>query len=56
MAMNNVSLPIIGKMLGHKSEKATSVYAKLQDATVKGAVDSATNSMLEQAGIAAPLS
>ena len=56
MAMNNVSLPIIGKMLGHKSEKATSVYAKLQVATVKGAVDSATNSMFEQAGILSPLS
>ncbi|MES2025273.1 MAG: tyrosine-type recombinase/integrase [Pseudomonadota bacterium] len=44
-AMDGASLPIIGKMLGHKSNEATAVYAHLQFDPVKVAMESATSAM-----------
>jgi integrase len=45
-ALQGVSLPIIGKSLGHKSLKATQVYSRLTMAPVIEAVDRATTAML----------
>jgi len=42
MASSNVSLPIIGKHLGHASLQATQVYARLQTQAVAGAVHDST--------------
>ena len=39
MANSNVTMQIIGKALGHKSQAATQVYARLQDAPVREAVE-----------------
>ena len=39
LANSNVSLNIIGKALGHKSQSATLIYARLQDDPVKAAVE-----------------
>ncbi len=50
-AMTGASLQIIGAALGHKSTEATKVYARLQDSTVKSAIDLAAETMLEKAGI-----
>lgn len=44
-AMGGTSLPIIGKMLGHKTSQATTVYARLQFDPVKVAMESATSAM-----------
>jgi len=44
-AANNVSLSIIGKSLGHVSESATRIYARLAIDPVRAAVQSAINSM-----------
>lgn len=41
MAINGVSLPVIGKVLGHKDQRSTAVYAKLHLAPVKAALDDA---------------
>jgi integrase len=40
------SLPVIGKSLGHKSSKATEVYARLNLDPVRESVNKATNAML----------
>lgn len=42
MALSGVSLPIIGKALGHKSLRATEVYARLQTSAVHDAMSLAT--------------
>jgi integrase len=41
-AAAGVSLPIIGKLLGHKSQAATGVYARLDVEPVRAAMDSVT--------------
>ncbi|MGD9638739.1 MAG: tyrosine-type recombinase/integrase [Alphaproteobacteria bacterium] len=46
-AMNGVSLEIIGKTLGHKSQQATQVYARLQQDTIRKSIDDAVN-IIEQ--------
>jgi len=42
MALSGVSLPIIGKVLGHKSLRATEVYARLQTSAARDAMILAT--------------
>jgi integrase len=42
MAMSGVSLPVIGKVLGHKSMRATEVYARLQTSAARDAMTLAT--------------
>lgn len=39
MAINGVSLPIIGKALNHKSQVSTTIYARLSEYAVADAVD-----------------
>jgi integrase len=46
MAGQNVSLTIIGKVLGHKSPQATAVYARLAMDPQRQAMDAATTAML----------
>ncbi|MGB2938511.1 MAG: tyrosine-type recombinase/integrase [Phycisphaerae bacterium] len=53
-ARGGVSLGIIGRTLGHKSLAATQIYARLDLAPVRDAVEDATHAMLE-AGHRAPL-
>jgi integrase len=48
MAINNSSLPIIGRALNHKSQASTEIYARLSQDSVHEAVMKATNSMLER--------
>jgi len=50
-AMTGASLPIIGKSLGHKSQAATQVYARLDWDPVRDSVNRATQAMLEAGGI-----
>mgnify|MGYP002623274897 FL=1 len=45
-AATGTSLPIIGKSLGHKSQAATAVYARLNLDPVRESVDRATEAML----------
>lgn len=45
MAMDNTSLPIIGKALNHKSQVSTEIYARLSNDPVLKAVNSATELM-----------
>jgi integrase len=46
-ALTGTSLQIIGKSLGHKSMKATEVYARLTTDPVREAVEKATQKMTE---------
>ena len=46
MACQNVSLTIVGKVLGHKSPQATAVYARLAMDPQRQAMDAATTAML----------
>ena len=46
MAMSGQSLPMIGKVLGHRSPTATQVYARLALAPVKQAMETALDQML----------
>ena len=50
MAGQNVSLPIIGRALGHKTAIATMVYSRLALDPVREAVDRATSAMLAAGG------
>ncbi len=45
--ITGASLSIIGKSLGHKSQTATQIYARLTNDTVREAMETATNKMLE---------
>lgn len=47
MAEGGVSLPIIGKALGHKSLQATRIYARLGAGAVRDAVNDATRRMID---------
>jgi integrase len=49
MAMNNQSLPIIGKALGHKSQMSTHIYARLALDPVRAAMEQAQAQMLAAA-------
>jgi len=49
-ARQGASLAIIGKSLGHKSQQATAIYARLDLDPVRQSVESATAAMLEAAG------
>jgi integrase len=47
MALGGVGLPIIGAALGHKDQRSTAVYARLNDGAVRAAMNRATDAMLE---------
>jgi integrase len=49
-AAGGTSLAIIGKSLGHRSQQATAIYARLELDPVKQSVDAATAAMLVAAG------
>ncbi len=51
MAMNNQSLQIIGKVLGHKSPTATQIYSRLAFDPLKHAMEAAQASMVKSAEI-----
>ncbi len=46
MALGGVGLPIIGAALGHKDQRSTQVYARLNDGAVRAAMNRATDAML----------
>ncbi|MEZ5016099.1 MAG: site-specific integrase [Flavipsychrobacter sp.] len=48
MAINNTSLPIIGRALNHKSQVSTAIYARLSGDPVREAVNSATQLMINK--------
>ena len=50
-AITGSSLPIIGKSLGHKSQAATQIYARLDLDPVRNSVKKATEAMYAAAGI-----
>jgi integrase len=52
MACQNISLPIIGKVLGHKTPQATAIYARLSVDPQRQAMDAATSAMLTAGGAA----
>jgi integrase len=54
MAMNNQSLQIIGKVLGHKSPTATQVYSRLASDPLKQAMEAAHASMSKSGDILPP--
>lgn len=51
MAMNNTSLQMIAKALGHKSTAATQIYARLSFDPIRNAMESAQSNMFEAAGL-----
>ena len=54
MAMNNQSLQIIGKVLGHKSPTATQIYSRLAFDPLKHAMEAAQASTANSADILPP--
>nr|WP_210403398.1 site-specific integrase [Aeromonas veronii] len=50
-AKTGSTLPIIGKSLNHKSLQATAIYARLDLEPVRQSVETATQAMMEAAGI-----
>lgn len=46
MALGGVGLPIIGAALGHKDQRSTQVYARLNDSAVRAAMNNATDAMI----------
>jgi hypothetical protein len=50
-AATGASLTIIGKSLNHKSISSTQIYARLSDDPVRRSVNTATDAMLEAAGL-----
>jgi integrase len=55
-ARTGASLVIIGKSLGHKSQQATAVYARLDTDPVRQAMQTATSAILQAAGVKASAS
>ena len=53
-AKTGASLAIIGKSLNHKTHQATAIYARLDLDPVRQSVNTATQAMLEAAGIKQP--
>ncbi|MGY3944285.1 tyrosine-type recombinase/integrase [Aeromonas tecta] len=54
-AKTGASLAIIGKSLNHKTHQATAIYARLDLDPVRQSVETATNAMMEAAGIKSPV-
>ena len=50
-AKTGASLAIIGKSLNHKTHQATAIYARLDLDPVRQSVNTATQAMLEAAGV-----
>lgn len=55
-AKTGASLAIIGKSLNHKTHQATAIYARLDLDPVRQSVETATQAMLEAAGLKEPAS
>lgn len=53
-AKTGASLAIIGKSLNHKTHQATAIYARLDLDPVRQSVETATQAMLEAAGVKQP--
>lgn len=53
-AKTGASLAIIGKSLNHKTHQATAIYARLDLDPVRQSMETATNAMMEAAGIKQP--
>ena len=53
-AKTGASLAIIGKSLNHKTHQATAIYARLDLDPVRQSVETATNAIMEAAGIKPP--
>ena len=51
LAMNNQSLHIIGKVLGHKSATATQIYSRLAHDPLRQAMELAQDSMAKSSSI-----
>jgi integrase len=51
MTMGGASLPIVGKMLGHRQPATTAIYARLQVDPVRKSVNAATEAMLAAGGV-----
>ncbi|MEO5377912.1 MAG: hypothetical protein H7832_09060 [Magnetococcus sp. DMHC-6] len=47
-AITGASLPIIGKSLGHHSQQATAIYARLDLDPVRAAMEKATEAMMKK--------
>lgn len=48
--MTGATLPIIGKMLGHRAQVTTAIYARLDVNPVRVAAERAVGAMLEAGG------
>jgi site-specific recombinase XerD len=48
MAINGVSMPIIGQALGHRSLQSTAIYARLSNAAVLDAVEGVSAKFFHQ--------
>lgn len=46
-AITGASLPVIGKSLGHRSQRATEIYARLNLDPIRASMEAATSVMLE---------
>lgn len=53
-ARTGASMVVIGKSLGHKSQQATAVYARLDLDPIRQAMETATAAMMEAAGLKKP--
>lgn len=53
-ARSGASMIVIGKSLGHKSQQATAIYARLDLDPVRQSMETATSAMLEAAGLKQP--
>jgi len=53
-ARTGASMIVIGKSLGHKSQQATAVYARLDLDPVRQSMEAATSAMLQAAGLKQP--
>ncbi len=51
MAMNNQSLHMIGRVLGHSSPASTQIYSRLANDPVRQAMESAQSQMMAMAGL-----
>lgn len=49
-AATGATTAIIGKSLGHKSQKATAIYARLDIDPIRGSIEKATDAMFSQGG------
>ena len=54
-ARTGASMIVIGKSLGHKSQQATAVYARLDLDPVRQSMESATSAMLQAGGLKQPV-